>query len=516
LGRSFDRMAAQLHESFAALARSKEELELRVQQRTEMLAEAEAEMRTLFTAMTDFIFVKDIEGRYLKVASTDPQLVYRSDTDWLVGKTEHELFSPEIADRFLGYIRSAWTQQKTVRVEYQLTFQNKVIWFAASISPILEGRSSDSIPSVIWVARDITKRKKVEEQLRQKEEYLRMIIDNIPQQVFWKDIDLIFLGCNKNWADVAHLSSPEEVVGKTDYDLLPHEVAEAIRQTDRQIIASNTPLLHVIATKQKPGADGHIVWLDINKLPIRDSHGNVIGILGVLDDITERKLAQDALLLEQSKSERLLLNILPHLIADKLKTLQENKLDSGAAIAEQFESATILFADIVGFTPMSQRMPATELVNLLNQIFSTFDRIAEKHGLEKIKTIGDAYMVAGGLPVTRDDHADAIARMALDMQQAILEFQSDINEPLSIRIGINTGSVVAGVIGIRKFIYDLWGDTVNVASRMESSGLPGKIQVTSATYEILKQKFSFVERGTIDVKGRGKMRTYWLMGENIN
>jgi class 3 adenylate cyclase len=157
-------------------------------------------------------------------------------------------------------------------------------------------------------------------------------------------------------------------------------------------------------------------------------------------------------------------------------------------------------------------MSATELVNLLNQIFSTFDQLVERYSLEKIKTIGDAYMVAGGLPTPRPAHAEAVAQLALEMQQEITRFQRDDGEPFRLRIGINTGSVVAGVIGIKKFIYDLWGDAVNVASRMESQGDAGGIQVTATTYEHLKERYRFQERGTITVKGRGEMKTYWLLG----
>jgi class 3 adenylate cyclase len=214
--------------------------------------------------------------------------------------------------------------------------------------------------------------------------------------------------------------------------------------------------------------------------------------------------ASEAALQEsQEQSERLLLNILPLSIAERLK-------QDTSAIAEHFDDVTILFADIVGFTSLSTRIQPAELVNLLNGIFSNFDELTEKHGLEKIKTIGDAYMVVGGLPVSKPDHAEAVAQMALDMQGAIAHFQAKYSEQLQIRIGINTGSVVAGVIGTKKFIYDLWGDAVNVASRMESSGVPGKIQVTEATYERLKERYKFEKRGQVDVKGRGDMTTYWL------
>ncbi len=213
------------------------------------------------------------------------------------------------------------------------------------------------------------------------------------------------------------------------------------------------------------------------------------------------------LTVEQEKSERLLLNILPAAISNRLK--QDSR-----AIADGFSKATVLFADIVGFTELSSHLPPQELVGLLNQIFSRFDTLAEKHGLEKIKTIGDAYMVVGGLPNPRTDHAAAVAAMALDMQSEIRAMNSEFSHPLTIRIGINSGPVIAGVIGIKKFIYDLWGDTVNIASRMESHGQAGAIQVSEATYQALQvvpnATYELVERGLIAVKGKGEMRTYWL------
>jgi len=206
------------------------------------------------------------------------------------------------------------------------------------------------------------------------------------------------------------------------------------------------------------------------------------------------------------QSEQLLLKILPSPIADRLK-------QGSQTIADSFTQVTVLFADIVNFTAMSANLSPRDLVALLNEIFSTFDELAEKHDLEKIKTIGDAYMVVGGLPDPRDDHAAAVVAMALDMQQAIANFKCRYHDqPFDMRIGINTGPVVAGVIGTKKFLYDLWGDTVNIASRMESQGERGKIQVTESTYLALKDDFEFEPRGVITVKGRGEMMTYWLCG----
>lgn len=222
-------------------------------------------------------------------------------------------------------------------------------------------------------------------------------------------------------------------------------------------------------------------------------------------EMQEREQAQQALRLEQQKSEQLLLNILPRAIVDKLKQLE-------GSLAERFDDVTILFADIVNFTPLAAQTSPLELVNWLNQIFSAFDRMAERYQLEKIKTIGDAYMVVGGLPLPRLDHAEAIMEMALAMQEAAAHITRNDEQAFQLRIGINTGPVVAGVIGIKKFSYDLWGDAVNIASRMEAQGMPGKIQVTEATYERLKHRYPFEEVGQVMVKGHGYLTTYQYVG----
>ena len=363
---------------------------------------------------------------------------------------------------------------------------------------------SDQIIGRVWSFQDITARVNAEKALKEKETYLRLIIDSIPQQVFWKDTNLVFRGCNKNWAMYAQLDSPESVVGKTDYDLISNpQLANTFRNHDQQIMESNIPELHIIQRKLNLDKTGKSIWLDISKLPIIDGDGKTIGILGVLDDITERKLAEEALYAEQEKSERLLLNILPKAIADRLK-------QSHGVIADSFESVTVLFADIVSFTKISSELSPKDLVDLLNLIFSSFDTLCETYGLEKIKTIGDAYMVAGGIPIATETHAEAIASMALDMVDKVAELRDLTGRKLQIRIGIHTGAVIAGVIGTQKFIYDLWGDTVNVASRMESHSEVGKIQVTAETYELIKDKFELLERGAIEVKGKGQMQTYWL------
>uniref|UniRef100_A0ACD5GPB2 Adenylate/guanylate cyclase domain-containing protein n=1 Tax=Desertifilum tharense IPPAS B-1220 TaxID=1781255 RepID=A0ACD5GPB2_9CYAN len=174
---------------------------------------------------------------------------------------------------------------------------------------------------------------------------------------------------------------------------------------------------------------------------------------------------------------------------------------------------TVLFADIVNFTELSSQITPIELLERLNHIFSAFDRLVAQYSLEKIKTIGDAYMVVGGVPTPRIDSAEAVADMALAMQAEAIALSRELQQPFALRIGMNTGAVVAGVIGTKKFSYDLWGDTVNVASRMESQGEPGKIQVTQATYARLKGKYRMEARGAIAIKGKGEMVTYWLLGQ---
>jgi len=212
----------------------------------------------------------------------------------------------------------------------------------------------------------------------------------------------------------------------------------------------------------------------------------------------------DSLRLEQEISENLLLNILPKDIAELLK----KKPDS---IAEQYGEASILFADVVNFTPMSSQMTPIELVELLNKVFSQFDGLVEKYDLEKIKTIGDCYMVASGVPRPRHDHAQVITQLALDMQEIVRE--SDyFGRKLTFRMGINSGPVVAGVIGRKKFIYDLWGDAVNTASRMESNGTGGLVQITRETYNLIHDDFICESRGVINVKGKGELPVWFVRG----
>lgn len=212
---------------------------------------------------------------------------------------------------------------------------------------------------------------------------------------------------------------------------------------------------------------------------------------------------------EREKSDRLLLNILPASIANRLKNKE-------SVIVDKFDSVSILFADIVGFTQLSERLSPEELIVHLNDIFSNFDKLAEQHGLEKIKTIGDAYMISAGIPEKDPNHAKKLALFALDIKQYMERRTQQSDEKLQIRIGIHSGPAVAGVIGIKKFSYDIWGDTVNVASRMESHGVPSRIHVSENFYAKTSKLFEYQKCDPIEIKGKGLMQTYFLIGIAAN
>ena len=340
--------------------------------------------------------------------------------------------------------------------------------------------------------RALIKNKQVEAKLRSTDEQIVNFLEGMSDAFFALDTQWRFSYVNYKAAQYLQ-RSPEELFGKIFWEEFPGLVNSVFYDQYHKAVAKQVGV--IFEKYYRPLK----VWWEVRVFPSRD------GISVFFHDITTRKKMESELRKERNKTENLLLNLLPEPIAERLK-------EEPGVIADKFEKATILFADLVNFTQISTTMSATKLVYLLNEIFSSFDELTEKHGLEKIKTIGDAYMVAGGIPIVRPDHAEASAEMALDMLVAIDELNVKLEATFDLRIGINSGPVVAGVIGTKKFIYDLWGNAVNTASRMESHGVPGRIQVSVYTYELLRDKYEFEERGLIDIKGQGEMRTYFLTG----
>lgn len=346
----------------------------------------------------------------------------------------------------------------------------------------------------------------IENQLRQTEKKYRSIFENAAEGIFVISPEGKYLDANLALAKMYGYESVAELLA-TITDVRQQLYIEPQRWDE--LMAYLKGFDSVIGFESEVyRKDGSKIWILENVRAIYAADGSLLNYEGSVHDIGDRKIAEAELRQQRFLSERLLLNVLPQLIAERLKRGEKT-------IADSFSEVSVLFADIVNFTPLSSRIPPKELVNLLNSIFSIFDSLADRHKLEKIKTIGDAYMVVGGLPKPRVDHLEAIANMALDMQQEISQFLTPDHQPITLRIGIHTGPVVAGVIGRRKSVYDLWGDTVNISSRMESQGEAGYIQVTQTVYDRLKENYLLQKRGSIAVKGKGLMTTYWLLDRKV-
>ncbi|WP_341730990.1 adenylate/guanylate cyclase domain-containing protein [Microcoleus sp. EPA2] len=471
------------------------------------LRESEEQLRDLFENASDLIQSIGADGHFLYVNRAWRETLGYSEAEiakMTVFDIIHPNSSPDSLHIFDLAIRDKEIDENTFYPDSVeaifVTKKYQQILLEGSIScKFADGQ----LVAIRAILRDITARKQAEDALAQSVSLLQATFDSTADGILATDRTGKIVSFNREFIEMWGI--PDEVMAlRSDAQMVafvlnqlkdPQAFQERIESLYEQPEAESYDLLEF--------QDGRFFERYSEPQRLGDE---IIGRVWSYHDITERKQAEDALREEQEKSEKLLLNILPKPIAERLKRNE-------TTIAEYFPEVTVLFADIVGFTHLSTLMNPIDLVELLNQIFSSFDLICERLGLEKIKTIGDAYMVVGGLPEPRADHAEAIAQMALDMQTEIARFNAQNNKYFSIRIGIHSGPVVAGVIGIKKFIYDLWGDTVNIASRMESHGLPWRIQVSEATYNLLKHKYLFERRETIHVKGKGEMTTYLIIGE---
>lgn len=470
------------------------------------LRESEEQLRDLFENASDLIQSIGADGHFLYVNRAWRETLGYSEEEiskMTVFDIIHPNSSPDSLHIFDRAIRDKEIDENTFYPDSVeaifVTKKYQQILLEGSIScKFADGQ----LVAIRAILRDITARKQAEDALAQSVSLLQATFDSTADGILATDRTGKIVSFNREFIEMWGI--PDEVMAlRSDAQMVafvlnqlkdPQAFQERIESLYEQPEAESYDLLEF--------QDGRFFERYSEPQRLGDE---IIGRVWSYHEITERKQAEDALREEQEKSEKLLLNILPKPIAERLKRNE-------TTIAEYFPEVTVLFADIVGFTHLSTLMNPIDLVELLNQIFSSFDLICERLGLEKIKTIGDAYMVVGGLPEPRADHAEAIAQMALDMQTEIARFNAQNNKYFSIRIGIHSGPVVAGVIGIKKFIYDLWGDTVNIASRMESHGLPWRIQVSEATYNLLKHKYLFDRRETIHVKGKGEMTTYLVIG----
>ncbi|MGU7774662.1 adenylate/guanylate cyclase domain-containing protein [Burkholderia sp. MR1-5-21] len=378
----------------------------------------------------------------------------------------------------------------------------------------------------------------------QRDKLARIMVGEMYQFVGLLDVNGMMLEINRAALEAVGIRM-DDVQGKPFWEARWWVIAPQTQALLRELIrrAGQGEFIRCDFEVYGQAAGEETITVDFSLLPIKDQNGKIVFLLPEGRNITEKKRAEaeiekkneelqasrelirrqrdelqslyDEIVAEQKVSERLLLNLLPYPIAERLKARPELIADSiPEVIADSFPEVTVLFADIVAFTRFSAGMSPEQLVGVLNEIFTEFDTIADQRGLEKIKTIGDAYMAAAGLPEPAADHAARTAHMALDMIDALERFNQRRGYNLQMRIGINSGAVVAGVIGKHKFIYDLWGDAVNTASRMESHGVAGRVQVTDATRRRLGAPFRFEERGTIEAKGIGQLHTWFLSGRD--
>jgi len=351
----------------------------------------------------------------------------------------------------------------------------------------------------------------MEKLLQDSEERFRQVTDTI-DEVFWmtdpRKTGMLFIS-----------PAYQRIWGRSRESLLanPMSFVESIHPQDRDAVIAAFP-------RQVEGtydieyriirSDGEMRWIRDKAFPVRNASGDIYRVVGVAQDITITKNLIRDLNIEKERTEHLLENILPKSIIGALKGQEDAPLEAleSPVIAQRIDAATVLFADLVGFTAFSGAHQAEYVVEQLNHIVHVFDQLAEKHGVEKIKTIGDCYMLAAGVPDAQDDHALRVANAALEMRTELARVNRAVGEVFQIRVGMHSGPLVAGVIGTKKYVYDLWGDTVNTASRMESTGVPGEIQVSEHTYELLRDRFIFEDRGLIAVKGKGEVRAYLLKG----
>ncbi len=344
------------------------------------------------------------------------------------------------------------------------------------------------------------------DQRQQAERTYRGLFENASEGIYKISLEGTYTAVNPKLARIYGYDSPQEMLADSA-DANQHYVDLEGRDELLAYVSQYGQVMDVVSQVRR--RDGETIWLSENIRSVPKSDGNISHYEGTLQDVTERVYIERMLAQDRQRSERLIADLLPPQVAQRLKS-------SPQPFADTVDPVGILFADLVSFTEFSAVAPPQHTVALLNQIFSAFDELLDQHQLEKIKTIGDAYMVAAGVPTPRPDYLKAIAQLALDMQIVIRRFYRSDGRPFQLRIGIHTGSVVAGVIGKRKLTFDLWGHTVNLASRLEGMSPAGKIQVSAEVYRQLHSEFVFEPRDPIYIQGIGPTQTYFLCGRQAD
>ena len=468
--------------------------------------------RLLLNSTGEGIYGVDLEGNCTFANPASVRLLgYQSDDDFL-GRNMHELVhhTRPNGDSYPMEecrIYQAFREHRGVHVVDEVMWSADGSSFPAEYWSYPVERDGELVGSVLTFV-DITERRRVEKRLRDSEAQVRLLLNSTGEGIYGVDLHGNCTFANPASVRILGYDSDDDLLGRNMHELVHHT-----RPNGEPYPMVECRIYQAFRVGEGVHVDDEVMWradgtsflAEYWSYPM-ERDGEPTGSVLTFLDITERRQTEAKLRQEHARAERLLLNVLPPAIAERLKA------EPGRTIAEQFEEVTALFADVVGFTGLSERLSPHEAVALLNEVFTAFDRFADRHEVEKIRTIGDGYMVAAGAPVRRDDHCDAIAKMALDMRDWMKERRHSDNLPIQVRIGINSGTAIGAVIGTSKFHYDLWGDAINVAARMETLGEPGRIHVAEGAAERLQGGYVLEARGEIEVKGKGAMPTWYLEG----
>jgi PAS domain S-box-containing protein len=468
--------------------------------------------RLLLDSTGEGLYGVDLDGNCTFANPACVRILGFESADELLGRNMHDLVhhtlpSGEPYPMEECQIYLAFREGRGVHVDTEVMWRKDGSRFFAEYWSYPMERDGEAVGSVLSFV-DITERKRAQRKLAESEARVRLLLNSTGEGIYGIDLDGNCTFANPACVRILGFDSADELLGRNMHELVHHTRpnGEPYPMVECQIY---------MAFREGRGVhiDNEVMFKrDGTRFPAEywsypmDQGGETVGSVLTFVDITERKRLERQLRAEHDRAERLLLNVLPAKVAEQLKS------QPGKPIAEEFTQITALFADVVGFTPMSAHLTPVEAVELLNEMFTAFDRIAGRYDLERVKTMGDGYMIVAGAPTPREDDCDAIARMALDMVSWIDRREATDGIKLQVRVGINSGKAVGAVVGTTKFAYDMWGDTINVASRMESSGVPGRIQVARAAYDRLKANYEFEPRGFIDIKGRGELETWFLAG----
>ena len=470
--------------------------------------------KLLLDSTGEGIYGVDLDGNCTFVNPACVRLLGFESAEELLGRHMHELVHHTRANGEPYPLEECRIYQSFLRGE-GVHVDDEVMWtgdgtnFPAEYWSYPMEKDGELIGSVLTFV-DITERKRAERKLRDSEERVRLLLDSTGEGIYGVDMHGNCTFANPACVALLGFDTPDDLLGRNMHELVHHT-----RGNGQPYPMVECRIYQAFRQGEGVHVDDEVMWRsDGASFPTEywsypmERDGDLIGSVLTFVDITEHKQLEVKFRIEHDRAERLLLNVLPAEIARQLKERP------GRTIADEFTAVLVLFADLVGFTPLAARLGAEPAVELLNEIFTAFDRLADRHHVEKIKTLGDGYMAVAGAPtpVPDEDHSVAIADMALEMRSWVADRSRREQWNLQLRIGINRGPAVGAIIGTTKFMYDVWGDTVNVAARMESHGEPGRIQVTDSVRRHLKDGYQLESRGAIEVKGRGNIETWYLEG----